>query len=81
MQRPPCASIEWMQTPSPKPWNSGIAASILSPGRNIGFVATICWESALKFLFVSTMPFVVPVVPPEYRMTAGSSDLRSTLYL
>ena len=42
-----------------------MAASILSPGLNIGFAAMTCWPSALKFLFVSTMPLVVPVVPPE----------------
>ena len=39
--------------------------SILSPGRNIGFVAIICWPSALKLRLVSRMPLVVPVVPPE----------------
>ena len=65
MQRPPWASIEWMQTPRPKPWKSGMAESILSPGLNMGLVAMICWERALKFRFVRTMPLVVPVVPPE----------------
>ena len=54
-----------MHTPRPKPWNIGMAESILSPGRYIGFVATICAPSALKFMFVSTMPLVLPVVPPE----------------
>ena len=28
--------MEWMHTPSPKPWNTGITASILSPGLNMG---------------------------------------------
>ena len=65
MQRPPCESIVWMHTPRPKPWNSGIAASILSPTRNMGFAAMTCWPRALKLRFESRMPFVVPVVPPE----------------
>ena len=65
MQRPPWASMVWMQTPRPKPWNRGMAASILSPGRNMGLAATTWRLSALKFRLVRTMPLVVPVVPPE----------------
>ena len=59
------AAMVCTQTPRPKPWNSGMAASILSPGVKMGLAATTCWPRALKFRFVSTMPLVVPVVPPE----------------
>ena len=58
-------SMVWMDTPRPKPWNMGMTASILSPGRNMGLVATTCVPSALKFRLLSRMPLVTPVVPPE----------------
>ena len=65
MHLPPMASMEWMDTPRPKPWNTGMTASILSPGLNMGLVAMICCASALKFRLVREIPFWVPVVPPE----------------
>ena len=37
-----------METPRPKPWKMGMAASILSPGRKKGLVATIWQARALK---------------------------------
>ena len=58
-------SMVWMDTPRPKPWNMGITASILSPGRNMGLVATTWAPRALKFRLESWMPFITPVVPPE----------------
>ena len=61
---PPFTSMECMLTPRPKPWNMGIIASILSPGANIGFVATIWAPKALKLRFERSIPLVTPVVPP-----------------
>lgn len=78
MQWPPLATMEWMDTPRPKPWNMGIMASILWPGRKKGLVAMIWAARALKLRLDSRMPLVTPVVPPEYRMAAGSSALRRT---
>ena len=65
MQQPPLASMEWMDTPRPKPWNMGITASIRSPGRKKGLVAMIWAARALKFMWLKRIPLVVPVVPPE----------------
>ena len=53
-----------MLTPRPKPWNMGIMASILSPGRKKLLVAIIWAARALKLRFDRLMPFMVPVVPP-----------------
>ena len=48
--------------------------SILSPLMGAKpDAAMVCKPSALKFMLESRMPFVVPVVPPEYRMDAPSS--------
>ena len=62
-----------MPTPKPKPWKSGITENIRSPSIvKPAFVAT-CAASAFILRFVSSIPFEVPVVPPENRITAVSS--------
>ena len=67
-----------MLTPRPKPWNMGMMDSIESPIFSPSCVENTCAPSALKFRFDSRMPFVTPVVPPLYRIAAGSSAARFT---
>ena len=66
MQHAPPISAVWMPMPRPKPWNTGMTESILSPLMGAKpDAAMVCKPSALKFILDSRMPFVVPVVPPE----------------
>jgi len=72
--------MEWMLTPKPNPWKMGITANILSPGLNILLVAMIWAARALKFKLESKIPLVFPVVPPLYKIAAGSSAFLLTAY-
>ena len=65
MQQPPLTSMEWMDTPRPKPWNTGITESIVIPASGLQPLAsTVCRPRALKLRLESRIPLLVPVVPP-----------------
>ena len=68
----PTRNAAFTHTPRPKPWKIGRIARIESLGP-IPTQAAACMPCAMTLRLDSTTPFGTPVVPPENRITAGSS--------
>ena len=70
----------WIQTPSPKPWKIGKIDKTVVPGTASLITVVQSSARALKFKLDKSIPFGLPVVPPLYKITAGSYALRCSWY-
>src|SRR5664279_2218154 len=68
----PVKNAAFTHTPRPKPWKIGRIARIETPPP-MPPQAAACMPSAMRLRLDRTTPFGTPVVPPENRITAGSS--------